>query len=259
MINGFCALCDQHKPLCKSHAIPNAIFRKILKESGGKAVRFTDDPDSIVDYTSDSWWDYMLCKDCEQFLNVTYDNYALSVFRGKIGRHARLRSGMVFSDIDLGRVNNFFLSMFWRAARSRNEAYAKIAMPEYVDSYIKNHIKNNTNVRPINTTVKISRLIDKTATNEGGFDMMTIKKILAAPYYRRHQGAFSFCFIIEGFYIELFFPGLGFKGRSAPGVVNPKSKALAIPYVDIFSIPEIVDAMRKARQKADNGMVRNGL
>lgn len=191
----------------------------------------------------------MLCQDCEHYLNVTYDNYALSVFRGKIGQHARLRSGIIFSDVDLGRVNNFFLSIFWRAARSRNDAYAKIVMPEYVDSYIKHHIKQNTNVRPIDTTVRISRLIDKTATSEGGFDMVTIKKILAAPYYRRHQGAFSFCFIIEGFYIELHFPGLRFKERAAPGVVNPKRKVLAIPYVDIFSIPEIVDAMRKARQK----------
>jgi hypothetical protein len=72
--------------------------------------------------------------------------------------------------------------------------------------------------------VKISRLIDLTKT--GGFSLDNLKALIVSPFCRVHEDKrvrhISVCFAFEGFFIEIFMPGLKLKRRNELGVIHLK-------------------------------------
>ncbi len=242
MLVAKCALCLQIAELRRSHAIPNSIFRLISKKNNGQAVSFNDDDASLVDYSSDSWWEYQLCGNCEQHLNSSYERYSLSVIRAGKGKLLKHDHGMTFSEIDTLKLQLFFLSIFWRAAKSKNEAYKRVKIPESLSNELRVHLLSKTRVPLRLMTVKISRLIDLSAKD--GFSLSVLKDFVVSPFFRRLSGdKFSFCFIFEGFFIEIFIPGYTLKQRTARGVINPLSKIFIAPFLNIFDIPEVVSLL----------------
>ncbi|MCX2780611.1 hypothetical protein OQJ46_11895 [Microbulbifer thermotolerans] len=94
---------------------------------------------------------------------------------------------------------------------------------------------------PLNlATVKISRLID---TTSGGFSLEDLKSVIITPFFRKLDGGFSFCFLLEGFFIEIFTPGLGYRQCGQKGILNPKKSVLLVPYLSIFDVFELVQLM----------------
>ena len=81
MVKGRCRLCLKYKNLMKSHIIPNAVFRRLKKEGDGKLIEINTNPIEKIHYTSDSWWEYLLCDNCEKKISK-YESYGLSVIRG---------------------------------------------------------------------------------------------------------------------------------------------------------------------------------
>ena len=78
-----CALCLEFKALKRSHAIPNSSFQKIF--NGRQGIVVSNDVDTYVKRTNDSWKKYQLCDECEQHLNKSYEGYSLLFLRGKKG------------------------------------------------------------------------------------------------------------------------------------------------------------------------------
>ena len=56
----YCKLCTNLTELCKSHAIPRAIFNNIFRNASGKAVAINGDLNTPIQYSSDSWDEYLL-------------------------------------------------------------------------------------------------------------------------------------------------------------------------------------------------------
>lgn len=255
MPTGKCALCLKIADLRRSHAIPDSVFKRISKENNGKSIRFNNDNTSLVDYSSDSWWEYQLCGDCEKHLNLSYEQYSLSVLRAGKGKISKHDFGVTFSEVDTLKLQLFFLSIFWRAANSRNEAYQKVYIPEPWNNELRLHLLNKTRVPLHFMTVKISRLIDRSAND--GFSLSTLKNVIASPFFRKLPNRkFSFCFLFEGFFIEIFMPGYRLKQRTAKGVINPLNKTAAAPYLNIFDIPEILNLLIAGYKKNLEGKVK---
>ena len=257
MPTGKCALCLTTADLRRSHAIPNSVFKRVSKENNGQSIRFNDDDTSLVDYSSDSWWEHQLCSDCEQHLNFRYEQYSLSAIRGGKGKgkFAKHDFGVTFSEIDTLKLQLFFLSIFWRAANSKNEAYQKVYIPEPWNNELRLHLLNKTRVPLRFMTVKISRLIDRSTDND--FSLSTLKNFIASPFFRKLPNRkFAFCFLFEGFFIEIFMPGYTLKQRTAKGVINPLSKIIAAPYLNIFDIPEILNLLVAGYKKNLEGKVK---
>jgi hypothetical protein len=63
-----CALCRTTGELKRSHIIPNSFFKAMKKD--GKLVRFDFDEQSQVRLSIESWWEYLLCAECEARLGV---------------------------------------------------------------------------------------------------------------------------------------------------------------------------------------------
>lgn len=252
---GQCALCLTVTDLRRSHAIPDSVFKRISKENNGQAISFNDDDTSLVDYSSDSWWEYQLCSSCEQHLNLSYEQYSLSVIRAGKGKILKHDFGVTFSEIDTLKLQLFFLSIFWRAANSKNEAYQNVYIPEPWNNDLRLHLLNKTRVPLLFMTVKISRLIDRSAKD--GFSLKTLKKVIASPFFRKLPNRkFSFCFLFEGFFIEIFMPGFTQNQRVAKGVINPLNNIMVAPYLNIFDIPEILNLLVAGYQKNLNKNVK---
>lgn len=54
MTPGFCKHCIEFKDLCNSHAIPNAVFRPLLRTTHRGAVNLVDDVATSNGYSTDS-------------------------------------------------------------------------------------------------------------------------------------------------------------------------------------------------------------
>lgn len=249
VVTGVCKLCCTPADLQKSHAIADSIFKRIFRTNSGKAITYSRDGNNIT-YSNDSWWEHQLCSGCEEHLNIEFEKYSIQVLRGSQGIIKKSESGISFFEINLNKVNMFFLSIFWRAANSGHPAYKNVGMLDSDNEYLRQSLLNKTPI-PINRfTVTILRLID--GTKQGIFNKDTLKQIIVSPFRRRHEESknknVSTCFVFEGFFIEIFVPSLKIKERNKAGVIHGSKRFLKAPYVNIFDIHEIVELMVDANK-----------
>lgn len=252
-----CKLCDKENDLMRSHAIPNAIFRKLSHELSGKSIAFRLNDDSPVGFSSESWAEYQLCSDCEGLINSNYEKYAISLIRGGENNVYKSDCGVSFKNTKNDKFILFLVSILWRAAESSNPAYSSIVLPDGIKNDIKNYIINSINLPRNLLSIEISRLKDFTVEN--GFSDKDLKGIIVSPFCRVRRNQASFCFLLEGFFVEIFFPAHQFKCRKKANVINFDGNFINAPYVDVFSIPELLDIMKCGYEKYYQGNFRNGL
>lgn len=69
-----------------------------------------------------------------------------------------------------------------------------------------------------------------------------------------HPDGNCFCFVFEGFYIQIYIPGIKLKERKSFGVLQSKNTSAFIPYLNIFDIPQLVELMEKSYGKHKSGL-----
>lgn len=218
MKRGFCKLCRNERELRRSHVIPNGIFKRLFRENDGKAITFSDDEESWIEYSSDSWWEPLLCEECEGLINRSYEQYALAALRNSLRSVSvqRTDEGIAFSSIDTVRLQLFVASIVWRAAVSTLAVYSKVYLPPIWEREIRDCLLNQKKIRSSLVSIKVSRLSDSTPN---GFSLDSLKSLIVSPFFRDHGRNFSFCFVVEGFFLEVFVPGLKLRERNGPGVL----------------------------------------
>ncbi len=236
-----CRLCLHKKELQDSHVLPNALFKRLFRKNEGKAIHFNDDSDTLVRYSSESWSEYLFCKECEELLNEQYEQKSIALLRNslrsvKITKH---KTGISFENLDQNTLQLFMVSILWRAAISNHHAFDKVYLPGTLQEEIRASLLSNTKVRSSLIGIKVSRLYDRT----NGFTLLSLKDLIISPFFRDHGNRFSFCFLFDGFFIEMFVPGLRINKRHMIGVINPNSSVLYTPYLHIFDIPELLQIM----------------
>jgi hypothetical protein len=87
MRNDICKLCLQTKPICKSHLIPAAAYRRIVDARGNQRpiLNFWDpktQKHSAIE-TSGQLQEYLLCEDCEQMLTVQGEDWVIPRLAGE--------------------------------------------------------------------------------------------------------------------------------------------------------------------------------
>lgn len=241
---GICRLCRKPSILQKSHAIGDAVFKKIFRSLSGKGIEISTGNNEIV-YSKDSWAEYLLCKECETLLNTKYETYALSVLRGgKTSKITKSEYGVTISNIDQHKLIIYFLSIYWRAAHSTHPAYKKTKITQYNDQLLRNTIRNDVRIPAGAFTIKINKVID--LTDEKGFTPDSLKQVIVSPFPRSNfdtNTPQSFCFMFEGFFIEIFTSGIKIKKRNQPGILSKNSRQLFIPNLDLFKINEVIELM----------------
>lgn len=246
-----CALCLTQSILKKSHAIPDAVFKKISKKNNGKFIIFDDSELNPVGTSQNSWWQYLLCEPCEQKLSKI-EKYGLELLRGNnyLTLHAH---GSTISNADIKTLKLFFISIFWRAAISKHPSYSKVEIPEPIQSQIRSLICCESSIPLKLVTAKISKLIDSTV---GGFTEENLKELIISPFFRKIKSGYSFCFLVEGFFVEIFTPGLRNRLRKQYGILNENCRIILIPNIEFLEIPEMLQLSLAAIKKHINGLTK---
>ena len=239
-----CALCTKEKELKNSHTIPRSIFKKIYTDSG-KGILIHTAKDTPIQKTQMQLASDLLCDGCEQTLSKEYEKYTLEVLRGQRGIHAANR----LNGVDFKKVELFFISIIWRAAVSTLPGFNEINLNSRNLEALRAAVKSGT--RP--TTPSISVKLNKLTDDKNIFTNEMLKLMCIKPFRRRYKTGYSFQFIFEGFFIEVFVPRLNYPVRKQPGVIDASIKSLKIPTIPIFSIPEASEILSKGHDKANSG------
>lgn len=248
-----CSLCLQNKKLSKSHSIPNAAFKSLLKSNNGNAISIYADTDTPIQYMNDSWADQILCHDCENFLNETYEKYSISLLRGKNSGISFHGYGFTLSKtVEIWRFRLFLISILWRASISEHKSYGKVVLPNYIKDEIRNYLLTKKDIPDRLVTVCVRQIFD---SETGKFSRSQLDDFITSPYYRKNKDSYSFCFVFLGIFLEIHFPGLKFKKRISQGVLKKGTSTFFAPRIDLFDIPEIVDILGAGIEKAKSGLV----
>lgn len=249
---GKCALCQEQKFLEKSHIIPNAVFRAIKRKLQGKTISISDNHDEWIRYSGESWSEYLLCGACEDTISA-YESYAFDVFRGQRNiKQCHHKDGMSFSNVEYARFKIFLLSILWRAAVSRQEAFAKVKLPPSWEAELRVSIMEGRPLGALKFGCKILRLNDQ--TKENGFSLESLKQLIVSPFPRNQGHTVSYIFVFEGLMLEFFCPAIPYRESKTRGIIRP-IKPLFIPYKSILDVPELRHMMMIGYHKHAKGMV----
>ncbi|RBP30714.1 hypothetical protein DET50_107129 [Marinobacter pelagius] len=250
---GICKLCLKERELQNSHAIPNAYFRRIFRESSGNAIRIVGDEFTEIDYTNDSGKELQLCRSCESLLNKEYENYTLNILSGKSHAVTRLGSGVSYGRVNGERLILFFISIVWRAANSSQSIYEKVHLTDSISEDFRRSILYRKAPSSRLVGVRCQRLIDKTP---GGFFRSNLANFIAAPFPRLGKHYASYILVFAGLIAEVRIGGFRIKQRSNRGMLSKKGMVLFVPDIDVLSVPEINEVLVRGFGKHFNGRSR---
>jgi hypothetical protein len=249
-----CQLCRELKELKRSHILPDALFRSIKRQNSGKLISFDDSKDTSVKYSSESWWEYLLCSDCEGIISG-YEKFGLEMLRRMPQNMVQSRSrGLTIQNVDYPKFKLFATSLIWRAAVSDHDAFTKVVLPDSLAEEARSSLIFGKPLNSFKLGCKIARLFDETLESEGGFSNTDIKQLIISPIPRIRTRYVSFIFVIEGYLLEFFVPAIPFNESTRKGFLK-NAKVLYIPNKNIFEIEELVNIMVSGYRKADLGMV----
>lgn len=249
---GRCQLCDEYHQLCNSHALPDALFRPILKKNSGKAIRAVDDETTPTSHTTDSWDTHQLCSACEERMNSQYDSYGISVFKGRKGRVQRTSTGISISGIECIRVRMFLLSVLWRMSKSAHHAYLNTLLPPRIQADLQTSLCDDRPYSASKLHIAVYRLHD--FARDGKIESELFRDFVISPFLRRSRRSYSIVFIVFGFLIEICVPGLQLRHRKAASILSPNSTTMFAPLVDFSKVPEILELAVRLRWKEINGV-----
>lgn len=256
---GVCRLCKSWCKLQESHAIPDALFRRLFKRGSGSAVGLINDAGTDIHRTQDSWAEYLLCSGCESKLNTQYDVCGDRFSRGTGLTIEPFSTFVRISSLDVQRLRMYYLSIVWRMAESSVPQYESVRLlPELRERLAQGLLDN----KPINESVmsvRLQQIVD--STDAYGFSRDDIDHLIASPWCDADErnACVTFRFLHVGYLVSIRIPGLSVSRRRQQGVLTGCSGTLVIPQVDLFEIPKLVEVLVVAMDKQRRGKVSKSL
>lgn len=236
---GICLYCEEYEELKRSHTINRTFFSQLLKSCAEtNAARVISLSSEIIRNSNDNWTDYLLCNCCESYFNQYFDGYGANALRGRIEGQTVLetKNCVIYQNIDSSKIILYILSLYWRGAKSRHPSYQFLVTSDGIHNYLKNTLKSRR-LESKYFNVKISVLYD----SFGATNKETIKHMMISPFrriYEQHD-AFSFCFLFEGFFIEIFFGRLRYSMKKKGEWLVPNVRYMRCEKLDMHSIEEL--------------------
>ena len=250
-----CALCLEVRELQKSHIIPNAIFRRTMRKYDGKLITTDDSETGVVQRTSDTWWDYLLCKACELHLSQ-YEKVGIETMRGeRKGILRRHDYGVTFTGYSYSAMKLYFSAILWRAAISSLGPFSKVLLPPSLSEKVRRSLLAGDAPPPFTLACRLALLHDPTPKDRGGMDDEALKELVISPRLREKVGCFSFIFVFESYLLEIYVPTIPPALRNQHGILKREGPWL-VPRINFLEIAELMDVVGTALRKADQGMTR---
>ncbi len=221
----------------RSHIVPNTFFRRIKRREAGKAVRFDDSKDSPVQHTGESWWEYLLCEECEARLGHL-DKYGVEALERTRKVILRRSEGVVLKPLEYALFKGFFTALIWRAAVSTIAEFHQVQLPAAYAEALRKSLMEARALPPRQLACRLALLFDPTPPEQGGFSADSLGQIIPSPRSRTISGRASFLFVLDGFLVEIFAPDPPHKLWRGLGMLRDGTE-LYIPPCNIFDVPEL--------------------
>lgn len=255
MIPGRCSLCLTESQLCKSHIIPNSLFRRLKnRQHTGNLIAFNDHPESKVIRSQESWWEHLLCELCEATIRE-YESYGLRLLRGGANvDFSKHNAGLTFRNHSSKPFKLFLTSLVWRAAVSKQERFQSVHAPSESIEAARVSLLMGEPQSPAKFGVRLVRLVDQSGA-EGAFSNETLKNLIVSPIARKPSSlGYSVLLVLEGFLLEYFIPFMPNNLRGSPGT-HRHLRTLFVPYKCVFTVPELIALFRTTSDKRRRGLV----
>ena len=254
---GKCALCRNDAELQESHAIPDAIFRRLFSKGSGSAIVLDNDPDQRIYQSQDSWADRLLCKACESRLNVQYDIYGDQFSKGLAGIHSVKHESTRIEKIDKAQLRMFFLSVVWRMGRSHAVGYGSVVLPATLDAAIAHCMLHNTALPREFCTVRIWKFRESKEFADEKLEVTTpwMQHWNASPFdtFRAVE------FVFAGYFVAVIFPGFPPQRITPDGILDGPHPTLTVPHLDLMDVPELLQLMVVTMDKHQRGHMTKSL
>ena len=135
--NGTCKLCQQVRPLRRSHIIPEFCYKDTYEASIHRAKAVQADPNREA-YIQKGYRGNLLCDDCEQFLNTNYENpfktywYDGNALPDPVPPPTSPGDDLILvTGFDYTTFKLFHLSILWRASVATGDRFNTVSLGPY--------------------------------------------------------------------------------------------------------------------------------
>jgi hypothetical protein len=133
-----CKLCQQDRPLIRSHIIPDAFNRDIKGDDAKPPVMISNNPEHRSKRRPGGHYDDgLVCGPCEQLFSP-WDDYAARFFLNQFredGQPLNASTGEVmayrYDNVDHKNLKLFAISLLWRAAATSIEFCRRVTIGPY--------------------------------------------------------------------------------------------------------------------------------
>lgn len=210
---GVCALCRREGDLQDSHFLPKALYRYVRARTGAIRSPIIIGSDSARN-TDRQFTKHLLCQECEQRFSRNGEAWTMKqVYRGSgsfrlltvLDRYtpvavrdgARIYAANEISEIDVGQLTYFALSVFWRGAitiwRVEGQKVERLELGRVYMSALRDYLLGNADT-PDNIALALNVCDAPTLT----------ATTLATPTGGKTGSYHSYYFLIPGLAFHLF-------------------------------------------------------
>jgi hypothetical protein len=126
MIESQCNLCRTTAPLCRSHILPEFLYRPLYDEKHRHFVVRAGQ--NATQLAQRGLTEKLLCSACEQRFS-RYEKYAAEVMTGRMGhRYKNQGRRIVITGLDYEKFKLFQMSILWRAAVSSLDFFRLVTL-----------------------------------------------------------------------------------------------------------------------------------
>ena len=171
-----CALCLKKKTLLRSHIIPRSFFRMA---KSGESYLLKLEEDGCPRGDNADLKERLLCAQCEEFLNVSYERESVAFLTGRSKKEViRSERGVTLVGLDYRKLYLFWLSVFWRAGVSGLPEFRAVeAAGELWDIFRVCIISNDTKISGVDISdfvcISMARSVFLSDENGGSRGMIS--------------------------------------------------------------------------------------
>jgi hypothetical protein len=140
-----CRLCHNEGTLCKSHIIPEFLFKALYSEEKHQFIQ-VDGPQKARKWQK-GFREKLLCRDCEDKLNKLETYAAQVLFGGAEISFERMNNFIIMRDVDYNKFKLFQLSLIWRAGASALQQYSNVNLGPHEEK-LRSMIKKENPGKP---------------------------------------------------------------------------------------------------------------
>jgi hypothetical protein len=122
-----CQMCQQERKLCKSHIIPEFVYRPMYDEKHRYEMISTD-PQKPLQKKQKGVRERLLCQSCETKLSL-HENYVSKLIHGGVGFSGATEDNLfLLSGLEYKHIRLCYLSILWRMSISRSDIFSKVSL-----------------------------------------------------------------------------------------------------------------------------------